>query len=160
MSAINLELWLISLSISDWFFQMKIFYNFSGEEKVKQVLFHCGSQETKSRNLKIRSHRRRDCKNLLYVKKYEYSYIIWFYIYIYVSIHIPTCILGGNSRLFSHNDGKKEICMWGHIFLVKEQSQPVTKCSCWLAFPASTTGFSFTLHTKVILQFASYFPRL
>lgn len=78
------------------------------------------------------------------------------YIYLHVFLgETPDCV-------FTHvgDDGKKEISVWGHIFPVTEQSQPVTKHCCWLALPASVPGFSFTLHTKVILQFTSYFPRL
>lgn len=62
----------------------------------------------------------------------------------YAYMHVATWIFGENSRLCSHNvgdDGKKEICMWGHIFPVTEQSQPITKCCCGLAFPASAPAF-------------------
>jgi len=42
-------------------------------------------------------------------------------------------------------------------FLLMEQLQLITRCYCWLVLPASVTGFSFTLHTKIVIH--RLFPR-
>lgn len=149
---------------------MKMFHNFPVKRKsnvLEKVLFHCGLRETKRRNLK-NCHRGRNFKNLLCVVQiskiliHHLKYIYFSYIctHTYIYLHVfwretPDCV----PTIWEMMARGKSACK-DTSFMVKEQSQPVTKCCCLLALPPSATGFSFTLHTKVILQFASYFPRL
>lgn len=125
-------------------------------------------QKQKNRNPKI-CHGGSDFKNLLHVilmsKIRVLIHNLKYFFHIYVCMHTET---------YMYFFGEAPDCvptMWGMMarrksacgdtsFLVTEQPQPVTKCCFWLALPASATGFSVTLHTKVLLQFASYFPRL
>lgn len=152
-----------------------MFHNFPVKRKSNMLenvetrwKIHGGLQETKkqkSENLPQREGFQKFTVCHANVKNAHTSFEIHiFFIYIcmhtYIYLHVvlgetPDCaptIWGMMAR-------RKSAC-GDTSFLVKEQSQPITKCCCWSALPASATAFSFTLHTKVILQFASYFPRL